>query len=222
METTADGLGTRRAAYLAALLAHDPREARAVVAGALEDGAAPEDLYLEVFQPVLEEVGHRWAVGDLTVADEHLATAVTHQLLDELSPRMRTVPWGGRLAVVASTPDELHALGPRMVADFLEADGWEVLQLGAATPAEDLVALVEREAPDMVALSTTTPRSLPGIADVLRRLRSAHPRPLIVVGGQFWTEEAARTARELGADVVERDPRALVRLLRERVPPRRA
>ncbi len=222
MDSTADGLGTRRDAYQAALLAGDPRRARAVVAEAIGDGAAPEDLYLHVFAPVLEEIGHRWAVGDLSVADEHLATAVTHQLLDEVSPRMRTVPWGGRLAVVTSTPDELHALGARMVADFLEADGWEVLHLGASTPAPDLLALVEREAPDMVALSTTTPRSLPGIADVLQRLRSAHPRPLIVVGGQFWTAEAARTAMELGADVVERDPRALVALLRERVPPRSA
>jgi methanogenic corrinoid protein MtbC1 len=220
VDSTADGLGTRRDAYLAALLARDQRGARAVVAEALADGASPEDLYLQVFQPALQEVGHRWALGDLSVADEHLATAVTHQLLDEVSPRMRTVPWGGRLAVVSSTPDELHALGARMVADFLEADGWEVLQLGAATPADDLVALVEREAPDMVALSTTTPRSLPGIADVLQQLRRAHPRPLIVVGGQFWTPEAARTALELGADVVERDPRTLVAILREKVPPR--
>ena len=220
MDSTADGLGTRRDAYLAALLARDQRGARAVVAEALADGASPEDLYLQVFQPALQEVGHRWALGDLSVADEHLATAVTHQLLDEVSPRMRTVPWGGRLAVVSSTPDELHALGVRMVADFLEADGWEVLQLGAATPADDLVALVEREAPDMVALSTTTPRSLPGIADVLQQLRRAHPRPLIVVGGQFWTAEAARTALELGADIVERDPRTLVAILRDKVPPR--
>jgi methanogenic corrinoid protein MtbC1 len=220
VDSTADGLGIRRDAYLAALLARDQRGARAVVAEALADGASPEDLYLQVFQPALQEIGHRWALGDLSVADEHLATAVTHQLLDEVSPRMRTVPWGGRLAVVSSTPDEQHALGVRMVADFLEADGWEVLQLGAATPADDLVALVEREAPDMVALSTTTPRSLPGIADVLQQLRCAHPRPLIVVGGQFWTPEAARTALELGADIVERDPRILVALLREKVPPR--
>ena len=217
---TADGPGTRRDAYLAALLARDQRLARAIVARALADGTLPEDLYLQVFQPALQEIGHRWAVGDLSVADEHLATAVTHQLMDEVSPRMRAEPWGGRLAVVSSTPDELHALGVRMVADFLEADGWEVLQLGAATPAADLVELVEREAPDMVALSTTTPRSLPGIADVLQQLRRAHPRPLIVVGGQFWTAEAARTALELGADIVERDPRALVAILRERVPPR--
>jgi hypothetical protein len=40
------------------------------------------------------------------------------------------------------------------------------------------------------------------------------------VGGQFWTAEAARTALELGADIVERDPRTLVAILREKVPPR--
>jgi len=220
VDSTADGLGPRKDAYQAALLASDPGRARAIVAEAIEAGVSPEELYLHVFEPVLQEVGHQWAVGELSVADEHLATAVTHQLLNEISPRMRVAPWGGRLAVVTSTPDELHALGVRMVADFLEADGWEVLQLGASTPADDLVTLVDREAPDVVALSTTTARSLPGIADVLGRLRSAHPRPLIVVGGQFWTAEAARTALELGADLVERDPRALVAALRERVPPR--
>ncbi len=220
MSGPADTVGTHRDAYLAALLASDPRRARKVVYDAVEDGLPPEDLYLQVFKPALHEVGHRWAMGELSVADEHLATEITNRLLDELSPRMRTVPWGGRLAVVTSTPDELHALGARMVADFLEADGWEVLSLGASTPADDLVMLVEREAPDLVALSTTTARSIPGIADVLQRLRSVHPRPLIVVGGQFWTAEAAQTAHELGADIVARDPRALVELLHERIPPR--
>src|SRR3712207_7536505 len=56
-----------------------------------------------------------------------------------------TTLFRSRLAVVTGTPGELHALGPRVVSDLLQADGWEVLLLGAATPAPDLVALVDAE-----------------------------------------------------------------------------
>jgi methanogenic corrinoid protein MtbC1 len=106
-----------------------------------------------------------------------------------------------------------------MVADFLEADGWEVLQLGPGAPAGDLAALVEHEQPDVVALSTATAGVLPGVVDVLAELGALTPRPLLVVGGQFWTAETSLAAVELGADLVIQDPRELVAVLRERIPP---
>jgi methanogenic corrinoid protein MtbC1 len=216
----ADDRGARLDAYLRALLERRTADARATVAAALTGGMAVQDVYLEVLAPALHQVGHRWAVGEMNVAEEHYATEVTRQLLDELAPRIRVPPSGGRLAIVSGTPGELHVLGARMVADFLEADGWEVLQLGASTPAADLAQLAADESPDLVALSTATARSLPAIEDVLRHLSALRPRPLLAVGGQFWTAEPSRIARELGADLVAADPRLLVAALRERVPPR--
>jgi MerR family transcriptional regulator, light-induced transcriptional regulator len=213
-------LGARENAYLEALLSHSSRGARQVIEEALAEGVAVEDLYLGVLTPALRAVGHQWAMGEVNVAEEHFATAVSHQLLDELSARMKVPPTDGRLAIVTGTPGELHALGARMVADFLQADGWEVLQLGASTPAADLAELVDHERPDLVGLSTTTAGALPGIADALEQLGGLTPRPLIAVGGQFWTAETSHVGRELGADIVAQDPRVLVALLRDRVPPR--
>jgi MerR family transcriptional regulator, light-induced transcriptional regulator len=215
-------LDAHRGAYLDALLTRDSARARRAIEAALAAGTPVPDLYLDVLRPAMYEIGHRWAVDGINVADEHYATAVTQQLLDELSARMRMPPRDGRLAVVSGTPGERHALGARMVADFLEADGWEVLQLGPDTPAPDLAALVDRERPDVVGLSTSTAGSLPGIVDVLTRLRRLQPRPCLVVGGQFWTAETSQAAQELGADVVVRDLRSLTAVLRERVPPREA
>ena len=216
----ADDRGARLDAYLRALLERRTGDARAAVDAALAGGMAVQEVYLDVLAPALHQVGHRWAVGDVNVAEEHYATEVTRQLLDELAPRIRIAPTGGRLAIVTSSPGELHVLGARMVADFLEADGWEVLQLGASTPAADLAQLAADESPDVVALSTATARSLPAIEDVLGRLSALRPRPLLVVGGQVWTAESSRTARDLGADLVATDPRMLVAALRDRVPPR--
>jgi MerR family transcriptional regulator, light-induced transcriptional regulator len=213
-------MAARRDAYLDGLLKRHSGCARAVITEALADGVPITEIYLQILQPAMYEVGHRWAIDELNVAEEHYATAVTQQLLDELSGRMRTPPRDGRLAIVSATPGEQHALGPRMVADFLEADGWEVLPLGASTPAADLAALVDSERPDVVALSTATAGSLPGIVDALERLRRLRPRPCLVVGGQFWTAETSLAAVELGADLAVRDLRQLAPMLRERIPPR--
>jgi len=208
-----------RRTYLDALLARDVEAARRAVDGALAAGVPVADIYLGVLQPALYEVGRCWAVGDFSVADEHSATAVTQSVLGMLGPRMRTAPKDGRLAVVTGSPEERHALGIQMVADFLEGDGWEVLNLGAATPAPDLARLADDERPDIVALSTATPAGLPGAAEAVGALRGLEPQPLVVLGGQLWQGPARADAATLGADLVVDDPRELVALLRERFPP---
>lgn len=211
--------GRHRAAYLEALLARDVGAARGAIEAALEAGVPVHDIYLGVLQPALYEIGHQWAVGGFSVADEHCATSVTQSLLGMLGPRMRTAPKDGRLALVTGSPEERHSLGVQMVADFLEADGWEVLNLGASTPARDLARMADAERPDVVALSTSTPAGLPGAAEAVEALLGLEARPLVVLGGQLWRGRARADAGTLGADMVVDDPRELIALLRERFPP---
>jgi methanogenic corrinoid protein MtbC1 len=208
-----------RNGFLDALLARDSARARRVVEDALAAGTPVPDLYLDVLQPALQEVGHRWAMGQLNVAEEHYATAIAHSILDGLSRQMHRAPRDGRLAIVSGTPGEQHMLGARMVADFLEADGWEVLLIGAGAPTSDLLALVADEQPDLVALSTATAAVLEGVAELLQALHKLDPRPCIAAGGQFWTAYTGPTAIELGADLVVQDPRELVAELHQRIPP---
>jgi methanogenic corrinoid protein MtbC1 len=208
-----------RVAFLDALVARDSARARRAVEAALAAGVAIPDLYVEVMQPALYEVGHRWALGELNVAQEHYATAVAQSLLELLSARVELPPKDGRLAVLAGTPEEQHALGARMVADFLAADGWEVLLLGAGAPVRDLVELVDLERPDLVGLSTSTAGVLPGVAELVGALAQLRPRPCVVVGGRFWTAETSAAAIEFGADEVVHDVRGLAARLRERIPP---
>ena len=171
-----------RRAYLDALLARDVGAARAVIEASLGEGLEVPEIYLGILQPALYEIGRWWAVGDFSVADEHSATAVTQSVLGMLGPRMRTAPKDGRLAVVSGSPEERHALGVQMVADFLEGDGWEVLNLGASTPARDLAGLADAERPDVVALSTATPAALPGAAEAVAG--AARPPPAAARGAR--------------------------------------
>ena len=212
-------LEEHRSAFLYALLGRDSARARQTVEQALDDGIPIPDVYLEIIDPALREVGHRWAMGAINIAEEHYATAVAQSILDGLGRKLVRAPKDGRLAVVSGTPDELHSLGTRVVADFLEADGWEVILLGAGAPADDIASLVESEQPDMVALSTATAGVLDGVVEVLRALRALEPRPWIVAGGQLWTSETSPSALDFGADLVVQDPRELVALLHQQIPP---
>ena len=212
-------LDVQRDAFLQALLDRSAPRARDVADAVLAAGVPVEDLYAEVFAPALQEVGHLWAVDEITVAQEHYATSVTHALIATLAGEASPGPGLGRLAIVTSTPDELHLLGVQMVSDVLQREGWEVCNLGAATPAGDLVELVKEEVPDLVALSASTAGRLPGVAEVLRELSGLDPKPLVAVGGGLFTGRSADFAREHGADLVLTDLRELIAEVRERFPP---
>ena len=200
-----------RDAYLAALLAADIEAARRVIADALDAGTPARRLYLEVLQPALYEVGMRWSRAEISVAQEHLATAATQSNLTWLSERLldgERAPRGRVL--VACAEDELHMLGVRMVADFLEAEGWEITFVGAMTPPEGLVELAARRRRRRH-LRRAAGADPPGRARGRRPARRAeHPvhrrrRP----GVRRLGERALRT----GADAWARDAQDAVRVL---------
>ena len=212
-------LAAAAAAYADALVAGDARAAYRIVDEALAAGAQVLDVHSAILTPALHEVGHQWSLDRITVAQEHRATEITTQLLASIAPDARVPPTTGRLAIVTCSPDEQHVLGTRMVADLLQRAGWEVIALGASTPGPELLALVERECPDLVALSTSTAGRLPGVQAVILGLDAIDPRPLIAVGGPVYTAETAAFALDLGADVVTSDLRELLALLPKQLPP---
>jgi MerR family transcriptional regulator, light-induced transcriptional regulator len=203
-----------RNAYLAALLRADPQGARLVVETALAAGMPLRALYLEVFQPALHEVGRLWQNGEATVAQEHLATATTQTLAARLSAQLVTAPRLGLTAVVSGTQDELHALGARFVGDFLEGEGWTVIDLGPATPTDDLVRIVAECRPRLVCLSTALTTNLVHAEDVIAALRQLDDPPVIAVGGYAYHVDPGLAVR-LGADVHASDPAVFLERLRE-------
>jgi methanogenic corrinoid protein MtbC1 len=207
-----------RALYLAALRAGDRRAALAVVDDARLAGIDLATLYLEVFQPSLREIGRLWQLNEITVADEHLATAVTQiamaRLYDDIAGR--AVP-NGRMLLAACAVTERHEVGLRMVCDLLELDGWDVRYLGAAVPEDSVVGMVLSHRPDALALSASIAPHLPQLRAMIRSVRVAcgAAAPFIIVGGRPFLEDET-LAQRLGADAVAHDAAEAVRCVRER------
>jgi MerR family transcriptional regulator, light-induced transcriptional regulator len=201
--------------YLAALVEGDARKARAVVEGLNAGGMDPRAVCVDILGRALNAVGDLWQHGELTVAQEHLATAITMAQLAWLAPLLVMPPPIPRLAILAGTPGELHVVGLRMVADFLEGDGLEVLDLGAATPADDLIALVAARGPDVVGLSTALTTHLLDARAIVAGLHALPEPPLVAVGGAAYGGDAELAAK-VGADLFAADARVASELLRAR------
>lgn len=190
--------------YLEALVRGDAARAGALVEQAQRQRWSVEQIYLHLLAPAQVEVGTRWRARRLSVADEHLATEITLGQMERLREQLvsRSVP--GRHAIVACVEGEGHAIGARMLADFLLIDGWAVDYLGASTPTGDLVELVARRRPDLVALSVTQPEHLPAVSAVATALRSLSPALRILAGGAALRGRPRASAR-LGVDGVAAD-----------------
>ena len=220
-DTEAPALGNApeavRDGYLRALLAADVPAARAVIDAAVTTGMSSRAIYLDVLQPALYEVGRRWSHAEISVAQEHLATAAAQSAMARLAEGLSTGPRRIRpgAALVACVSDELHAVGGRMVADFLDADGWNVVYLGQLTPSADLAAMVAEHGAQVVALSAALPERVPRVAEVCAALRALDPAPFVIVGGQAFGGSPERALRT-GADAFATDAGDAVRTLQER------
>src|SRR5579863_6892289 len=91
----------------------------------------------QVIAPALRRVGLAWAAGELLVAQEHRATAICMRLVAARARRPAGRPRG--VAVTTTPPGEHHGLPSLMAAAVLREDRWQVQDLGADLPTDDLV-----------------------------------------------------------------------------------
>ncbi len=197
--------------YLSAVLSGDRTDALQAVLSAAEDGVPIVDLYRHVLEPAQLELGRLWHMNDITVAQEHYATAVTQMVMAQLYRYMFTGQHTGGVLVAACVGDELHELGMRMVADHFEMSGWDTHFVGASTPVQAIVDLAAKRDADVVALSATMTYHVPEVAETIEALRADErtaDTPIIVGGYPF--NLVSDLYRQVGADGYAPDARQAI------------
>jgi excisionase family DNA binding protein len=183
----------------ARLLAGDEPGAWGVFETALASDHSPSQALLQLLAPALESIGDRWHAGELTVADEHRASAVAVRLISRIGARfVRRGPKRGSV-VITTPPAELHSAPVAIAADLLRWAGFNVIELGADTPADALTQALAG-VPDLlaVAMACTTRASTTSARRVVTHLHNALPGTTVLLGGAAIND--ADHARRLGAD----------------------
>lgn len=196
-----------QAAFTTALRGGDEIAARAVVEQAHATGIDVSTIYYDIFAPGMITIGELWERNELSVAEEHLATAITERLIGQLSTAFNqpvTEQERGQV-LLGCVAGERHALGLRMLSDLFRAQGWRVLYLGADVPDDDWTRLAVRFNADLVAISCSSRRLIPQVQALIAALRAAQPKLLILVGGAIFVQEP-ELWQAVGADLFHPSP----------------
>jgi len=170
--------------FTAALCAADGPGAEAVVAEALNAGIPPTAIQVEVISRGMQRIGELWAQGELSIADEHVATGLSNRALLPLQEPLQVAPPRSRERIVlAGVEGQTHVLGLQMVADVLGGAGYDVLNLGADAPTGALHAFVAEHMPAIVGLSSTQSGDAPRLAGAILAVNAAHGPARVMLGG---------------------------------------
>jgi methanogenic corrinoid protein MtbC1 len=171
--------------YLEAILEGDRGAAESIVLEAVEAGLSVPEVYERILAPAQARLGRMWHRGEISIADEHFGSATTVSVMSQLRPHFRRAPSNGRVVVATSTPGDLHDIGLRMVADLFEIDGWKVLYLGANTPTADVIEMLERRQPHLLALAVSTGLTLRDAGVLIAMVRGTEgiAATKILIGG---------------------------------------
>ena len=106
--------------------------------------------------------------------------------------------------VIGTVKGDIHDIGKNLVAMMLEGAGFEVIDLGINTSADEFLAALEEHQPDilgMSALLTTTMPYMKVVIDTLQE-RGLREKYVVMVGGAPLNEEFGAA---IGADAYCRD-----------------
>jgi len=180
------------------------RSAAALVTGLSEKGTELRILYKYIFQPFQLELGDLWHKRQISVAQEHYATAVSQLIMSLLYDRVFSTPKNGRILVGTCVAGELHEFGIRMICDYMESCGWDTRYLGASMPDSAILDMVRIARPHVVAISCTMTTNLPKARSLIRLLKS-EPEPASVIVGGFPFNQDGLLWKKVGADACSRD-----------------
>jgi methanogenic corrinoid protein MtbC1 len=141
----------------------------------------------DVVRPLLQEIGDRWASGELSVAEEHLVSEAVRSRLGHLLADAGGGVHG--VAVLMCAPGERHELGLMMASIAMRRDGWKIVYLGADTPLRDAIALADKLSARVLGISL----SLVDRAGALEKSLDRIPEGVsVVLGGAAATRALAK------------------------------
>lgn len=141
----------------------------------------------KIIHPVMYSIGRRWQSGEITVSQEHHASAA---VAGWLVSTLGKFPTRQPLTVVcACCPGNEHENGIASVAALVAQAGFRVIYLGRSTPVEALISAVEENRAAALIVSLTTATDIRGLVTLAQGLESSvEPGVLLGYGGRLFVD----------------------------------
>jgi methanogenic corrinoid protein MtbC1 len=150
-----------------------------------------EDFYhfvSDIMARVMEKIGFEWEVNHISVAKEHIGTSTMESVLEHFFQKLSAKQSNHKTILLANGPHEQHTLMLRVLNQILSKLGYKVINIGADSPAGDILKTIEEFKPDFITFSITLCINLYEIFNLINAIRereTEYTNNIIIAGRAF-------------------------------------
>lgn len=170
---------------------------------------------MEACQKGMDIVGNRFEEGEYFVGDLIFAGEIMTQAVEIMKPALAGEASAGSKTkmILCTVKDDLHDIGKNIVKAMLEANNFDVLDLGIDVPAERIIDTVKANDIKIVALSGVLTLALDSMKNIVAEMKAAGLNDVkVIIGGAPVSENACKN---VGADEWAHNPQKTVQTCKE-------
>ncbi|WP_422485472.1 cobalamin B12-binding domain-containing protein [Gudongella sp. DL1XJH-153] len=166
-------------------------------------------LYEKILVPALYSIDDCPESDPGCIWDEHVKTSIIRTIIEVLYPIV--IDLGGKAEktgdkIVLTCPEkEYHEVGLRMMSDFFQINGYQVIYIGSNTPRDQVWQAIRTEKPNYVGISVTDYYLLFEAKRIVEKIKTECVKDIkIILGGQAFRNNP-HTIEEIGGDIYIQD-----------------
>lgn len=196
-----------------AVIEMDNNAVKKLVETALQANISAEKILQDGLVAGMKEVGKLFSKQIYFVPEVLLASEAFYSGFNILTPLIKSQEKKSKAKVVICVVEgDIHDIGKNIVKVMLESFGCQVIDLGRNVPIRKIVDAVEKERPDILAMSSLMTTTMMNMADVIKELEKNGLRKdvKIIIGGAPVNQDFCD---QIGADGYGSDATEAVRLV---------
>ncbi len=159
----------------------------------IKNGTDPVQI-LEMCRAGMSTVGMKFEKGEFFLSEMIMAAEIFNQVMEQIRPQlMKTITEKRGKIVIGTVEGDVHDIGKNIVIALLEAEGFEVIDLGVDVAPERFVSAIKEHEPDIVGMSSLLTVALEATKTTVEAIEAAGLRDrvrIIIGGGRIDTHAA--------------------------------
>ncbi len=186
--------GSSAALFFHALIAGREEEATSVLINDFLNGHPLTDIFDTIITKSMRCIGELWTQGELTIAQEHLATRATLTAVHKLRNIIPVAKGNGKMAMCCAMEGDFHELTTHLAQMTFENAGWEVFNFGANTPLYSFADEILHHTPDLICISSTILMDFDRLSRDYKEFQTKimKLKVPIILGGRVFDDERFR------------------------------
>ena len=168
------------------LLVGDKTACTDIVKTLINKNVPVQTIYEDLLKVTLYKIGDLWEQNKISVATEHLASAIVEGILNTIYVNIISKKNINKNVLLSCIESENHQIGIKMISDITEMNGWNAFFLGSNVPTKDVLMFSKTISVDLLAISLSIYFHLPELISLIRKFRTEFPNTPILVGGQAF------------------------------------